>query len=77
MASIVKAIPNDDYTVTIELSNHHQIIYDLRPRLHSTRFCGLSDLNKFRMVRVEHANTLVWNNMCQIAIDEIIDMVGR
>ena len=77
MAMIIKAVPNDDHTVTIVLSNHHQIIYDLRPRLQSARFCELSDLTKFRMVRIEHANTLVWNNLCQIAIDEIIDMVGR
>jgi hypothetical protein len=49
----------------------------LRPRLQSTRFCGLADIKKFKDVRIEHENTLVWNNLCQIAIDEIMDMVDR
>ena len=77
MAKIIKVVPNKDYTLMIELSNNHRIIYDLRPRLNSTRFCGLADLKKFQTVRIERENTLVWNNLCQIAFDEIMDMVGR
>jgi hypothetical protein len=77
MAKIINAVPNDNHTLTIELSNNHRIIYDLRPRLQSTRFCGLADIKKFKDVRIEHENTLVWNNLCQIAIDEIMDMVDR
>jgi hypothetical protein len=77
MAKIINAVPNDNHTLTIELSNKHRIIYDLRPRLQSTRFCGLVDIKKFKDVRIEHENTLVWSNLCQIAIDEIMDMVDR
>jgi hypothetical protein len=77
MVKIIKVVPNEDYTLTIELSNNHRIVYDLHPRLQSTRFCGLADIKKFKTVRIEHENTLVWNNLCQIAIDEIMDMVGR
>jgi hypothetical protein len=77
MVKITRVVPNEDYTLTIELNNHHRIIYDLRPRLQSVRFCGLADMKKFQNVRIEHENTLVWNNLCQIAIDEIMDMVGR
>lgn len=77
MPKIVNVIPNDDYTLAITLKNHHQIIYDMRPRLQAVRFSGLEDLERFRAVRVEHENTLVWDKLCQLTIDEIIEMVGR
>lgn len=77
MARIIKVVPHDDHTLTLELSNNHRIIYDMRPRLQTTRFCKLADIEKFLAVRVEHENTLVWNNLCQITIDEIISMVER
>lgn len=77
MPRVVKVVPHEDYTLTIELSNQHRIIYDIRPRLQTTRFCGLADMKKFQAVRVEHEKTLVWNNLCQITIDEIMDMIDR
>lgn len=77
MARIIKVVPHDDHTLTIELSNSHRIIYDMRPRLQTIRFCKLADIEKFLAVRLENENTLVWNNLCQITIDEIISMVDR
>ncbi len=77
MARIIKVVPHNNHTLTIELSNSHRIIYDMRPRLQTTRFCNLADIEKFLDVRVEHENTLVWNNLCQITIDEIMDMIDR
>ena len=77
MPRVTKVVPNQDHTLTIELSNNHRIIYDLRPRLQSTRFCALADFKEFQAVRVEQGNTLVWNNLCQITIDEILDMLER
>ena len=77
MAKIIKVVPHDDHTLTIELSNRHRIIYDMRPRLQTIRFCKLVDIEKFLAVRLENENTLVWNNLCQITIDEIISMVER
>ncbi len=77
MPNIVTVTASDDYTLLIELDNNHRIIYDMRPRLHTTRFCKLADIKKFLAVRVEQENTLVWNNLCQMTIDEIISMVER
>ena len=77
MPKITKVVPNDDYTLTIYLSNNHLIIYDMRPRLHTIRFRELSDLARFKSFKVEHANTLVWGNICQLTIDEIVDMIDR
>ena len=74
---IIRVTPEDDYTLLIELSNHHRIVYDMKPRLQAVRFGGLGDLNKFKAVRVEHENNLVWNGLCQITIDEIINMLEK
>jgi hypothetical protein len=77
MARIIKVVPHDDHTLTLELSNNHRIIYDMRARLQTTRFCKLADIGKFLAVRLENENTLVWDNLCQLTIDEIISMVER
>jgi len=77
MPNIVNVVTHPDHTLTVELSNHHKIVYDMRPRLQSIRFCALADMELFQTVKVEHHNTLVWDNGCQITIDEIISMVER
>lgn len=77
MPKIVRVIPSDDYSLEIELDNHHKIIYNIKPRLEAIRFSSLSDLEKFRSVRVENDDTLVWDRLCQISISEIISLVER
>ena len=77
MSKIVAIVAKDDYTIAIELSNHHKIIYDMKPRLQTIRFCEIADLKLFEAVRIDHGNTLVWNDQCQITIDEIISMIKR
>ena len=77
MAKIISVTPQENHTLLIELSNHHHIIYDMKPRLKTVRFNGLTDLDRFKTVRIENKNTLVWDDICQITIDEIIDMVDR
>jgi len=77
MPKIINVVPNDDYTLLIELNNMHKIVYDMRPRLQSLRFCELQDLSKFKAVEVEYDNTLVWDSLCQITIDEIINTLER
>lgn len=77
MSKIVSIVANDDYTLEIELNNHHKIIYDIKPKLKTARFCGLLDINKFKAVSVENENTLVWDSLCQITINEIISNIER
>lgn len=77
MPKIVSVVPNEDHTLTITLSNRHQIIYDISPRLRTLRFSELADLEQFKTVRVEHGDTLVWDNLCQITIDEIFNLIER
>ncbi len=77
MSKILNIIPNDDYTLTIELNNHHKIIYDMKPRLQTVRFCQLADINRFKAVWVKNENILVWDSLCQITIDEIINNIEK
>jgi hypothetical protein len=74
---IINVTPRDDYTLLIELSNQHRIVYDMKPRLQAVRFGGLEDLSKFKAVKVEHENTLVWDSLCQMTIDEVIKNIER
>lgn len=75
MPKIVRVIPNDDHTLFIELNNGHKIIYDMKPRLESVRFCHLGDLSRFKAVRVKYEHTLVWDSLCEVTIDEVIDTI--
>lgn len=77
MAKITAVTANDDHTLLIELSNDHKVFYDMRSRLEAVRFAGLMDINRFKAVKVEYENTLVWDNLCEISIDEIFNMLER
>ncbi len=77
MPRIIDVIPHDDYTLTIELNNHHKVVYDMKTRIQSSRFCELADINKFKALRVEYGKTLVWDGLCQITIDEILSNLER
>lgn len=49
----------------------------MKPRLHAVRFCNLADIKKFKDVKVENGNTLVWDSLCEITIDEIMNIIER
>ncbi len=77
MPKIIEVTANDDYTLIITLDNRHQIIYDMKPRLQAVRFSELSDINKFKTICIENGNTIIWDKMRQITLDEIIGMIER
>ncbi|PKM49402.1 MAG: hypothetical protein CVV02_16185 [Firmicutes bacterium HGW-Firmicutes-7] len=77
MYKILRVIARYDHKLVIELDNLNKIIYDMNPRLHSVRFCKLADLAKFKSVKIENGNTLIWDSLCQITIDEIISTMER
>jgi len=77
LPKIVRVVPQDDHTLVIELDNSHKIIYDIKPGLKTVRFSNLADIKKFKSLEVENRNTLIWDNMCQITIDEILNMIER
>jgi len=77
MSKIINVTIQNDHTLIIELDNAHKIIYNMKPKLQSVRFCKLSDIEVFKSVKVENGNTLVWDSLCQITIDEIISHIER
>ncbi|MGE4485299.1 MAG: DUF2442 domain-containing protein [Oscillospiraceae bacterium] len=77
MPKIIGAAATEEYTLEIELDNHHKIIYDMKPRLQAVRFCKLTDLGRFKDLHIKNSNTLVWDSLCQISIDEIINLIER
>ena len=77
VAKILNVTANNDYTLLVRLDNGHSIVYDMRPRIQTTRFCILADICLFKAVRVEQENTLVWSTLCQMTIDEIMDKIDR
>ncbi len=77
MPKIVNVVPQDDHTLMIELDNKHKIIYDMKPRLKTVRFSSLADPGRFKSLRVENRNTIIWDDLCQITIDEVISIIER
>ena len=75
VSKILKVTANDDHTLLIELDNRHKILYDMTKRLQAVRFNVLADLSVFKNISVEYGNTLVWNSLCQISIDEIFNNI--
>ena len=77
MSKIVNVTPHEDHTLEIELDNRHKIIYDMKPRLGAVRFSSLSDIQKFKNVKVINGDTLTWDSLCQITVNEIINNIER
>lgn len=72
MAKLIHVVPTKNHTLVIGLDNSHKIIYDMKPRLQTARFCELAELDRFKAVTIEDGSSLVWTGLCQITIDEII-----
>ncbi|MBF4695459.1 DUF2442 domain-containing protein [Fusibacter ferrireducens] len=77
MSKMINVIPNEDYTLLIELDNQHKIIYDFKPRLQTVRFCSLEAIERFKKVEVRYGHTLYWSDFCQISLDEILEMIKK
>lgn len=77
MPKIISAIAKDDYKIEIYLANGHKIIYDMKSRLQGVRFCKLVDREFYKTFHIENGNSIVWDNLCQINIDEIINNIKK
>ncbi|MDW7667309.1 MAG: DUF2442 domain-containing protein [Bacillota bacterium] len=77
MSKITKIIPRDDLSLEIELDNTNTIIYSMNKRLDTIRFSKLKDVETFKTFEVENDRVIVWDNLCMITIDEILDDLGR
>ena len=53
MSKIIKATPNDDYTLLVEFEHGNKIIFNMREIIKTMPFSSLEDLNRFKDVTVE------------------------
>lgn len=72
MSKIVDVRPKDDHAIEILLDNNHKIIYSMKNRLNSIRFCDLRVLDIFKDVHVENGDTVIWNSFCELSLSEIL-----
>lgn len=77
MPEIQRVTAREDFTLCIELTNNHKIIYDMSPSLKTVRFAKLANYTLFSACAVQDGSTIVWDNLCQITIDEIVNRLER
>lgn len=59
---LTKAVPNRDYTLTLQFDNGEQRLYDMRPLLQpGTVFAFLIDWENFQRVYVDESPTVAWD----------------
>ena len=61
-----------DYLIEITLSNHHKIIYDIKPKLITARFRDLEDEELFLSGRLFDGNTICWSPGIELSLEEIM-----
>jgi hypothetical protein len=66
MPKIISVIAKEDHTLAITLNNHHQIIYDMRPRLQTVRFneLAVSRARTYRLIFYLRIRYLLFSYYC-------------
>jgi len=60
--TIVSAVPNDDFTLTIGFDNGEKRLYDVAPLLKKgTVFEAFADIDNFRRVYVDEEHCIAWD----------------
>lgn len=62
----------DNFQLDILLSDGTRLIYDMRPKLETARFCDLADKQLFLGGKVINAQQVSWDNGAEIFLDEIL-----
>ena len=67
------AVPMDDYTLLITMSNGNQIKFNIAPYLDTVQFCPLKDKEVWKKIKV-HDTYLSWqgNSRVELDIDTIL-----
>jgi hypothetical protein len=53
MSKLIKATPNEDYTLLLEFEQGNKILYDMKPLLQSLPYRKLNDLSRFKNLTLE------------------------
>lgn len=75
MGPIEKIVPQDDYTLYIELTAGHKIILDFSKKLHTIRFYELANPDVFKRVKTDGYSAIWKNGKIVVSFGELIDML--
>lgn len=62
MSSIVNVIPNNDYTLLIELEHGNKILFNMQRLIKTILYSSLKDIECFKNIKVED-KTILWRNV--------------
>jgi hypothetical protein len=70
MIQVVSVKPLPDYRLLIEFNTGEKKIYDFKPQLTLTAFCGLKNTALFSKARAVYGG-IVWNDEIDIAVETV------
>ena len=76
MSNIKKVVPQENYKLEVLLDNGCSIILNMESRLHTVRFCMLSDKEFFDNV-ITDGNYIRWDNKIEISVNEIFQLAQK
>lgn len=73
---IVSVRTGDGYLLTVDFDNHRSITLEMKRKLHTARFSGLSDPNLFRLAQTD-GRSVLWPNGISISTTEILEFLTK
>lgn len=73
---IIKAVPADDYCITIFFDNNNSVTLDMKGKLKTIRFSGLRSEQVFRAAESD-GKSLHWPGGISMAVSEILEFVVK
>jgi len=70
---IIKAVPVDDYCITVCFDNNDSVTLDMKGKLKTVRFSGLRSEQVFSAVRTD-GKSVHWPGGISMAVSEIIEL---
>lgn len=67
----------DNFLIDILLCNDVEIVYDLKPKLQTSRFLDIADEELFKNGKVVGDKLIRWNESTEISLSEIIMQIQK
>ncbi len=67
----------DDYKISLKLENGSSFVYNLKPKLATTRFAALEDIDFFKEGRLVDNEYIWWSDSLMLYVYEMLDWMKR
>lgn len=67
----------EDYRLEVYLTNGHEVIYNLQPKLVTARFKGIDEWERFSRGKIINGSRIVWEDNMELSLDEILTNITR